>query len=79
MRRFVAHNTYVPKPKVTIWSKMSYHVSAIVQKSTNAKFFKLCRKIRLNEKLCQTQNIGFHPQVPGQIQRTKVKLFVPIY
>ena len=53
---------------------MSDHVSAIVQKSIEANFLQLCIKIKLNDKLCLTQNVGFHTQVQGQIWRSKVKL-----
>ena len=64
MRRYVAHNSKVPRPKVkvTIRSEVKLYLKLCCSENTEANLMKLHRKIKLNEKVCHTQNLGSYAQ-----------------
>ena len=74
MRRCVAHKSWVPmlKVNVTIISDVKLCLKLCCSSTTEANLIKLHRKIKHNEKVCHTHDLGsyaqgqVHNQVRGQ-------------
>ena len=67
MRRCVAHNSWVPMPKVkvTIRSEVKLCLKLCCSLTTEANLMKLHRKIKHNEKVCHTHDLGSYAQGQG--------------
>ena len=74
MGRCVAHKSKVPRPKVkvTIRSEIKLYLKLCCSETTKAYLMKLHRKIKHNEKVCCTQDLGSYAQ--GQGHRSEVKI-----
>ena len=63
------------KVKVTIEDQRLVIYKSCVShnsKTNKGNFIKLHRKIKLNEKVCCTQNVGFYSQGQGHSPRSKI-------
>ena len=70
MRRYVQHKSWVPTPKVkdTIRSEVKLCLKLCCLSTTEANLIKLQGKIKHNEKVCHTYDLGSYAQGQGRNQ-----------